>query len=91
MEFSSAGFAGEEREGTKEEMEGPVGPPCSVSLRSQTSVSWGCGLCVWEVLSASSAGLVLLQPALGTTVCWQRLPCAVVAAGLDRPPLCLVS
>lgn len=37
------------------------------------------------------AGSVLLQPAPGAAVCWHRPPHAVVAAGLDRPPLCPLS
>lgn len=37
------------------------------------------------------AGPAHQQPALGTGVCWQSLPSAVVAAGLDRRPLCPVS
>lgn len=38
-------------------------------LRSETSVSWGCRLGVWEAQSSGLAGTALLQPALGTAVC----------------------
>lgn len=45
---------------------------------------------MWE---ARSGGLASLAPAAssGDGVCWQHPACAGVAAGLDRPALCLVS
>lgn len=70
---------------------GLVSPPGHSHLRSQTSsVSWGCRLCVggarrgpgWPGAPAASSGdrRLLAAPC-----------CAVVTAGLDRPPLCPVS
>lgn len=81
----------EESERKKEGRNGGlVSPPAHLHLRSQTSVSWGCRLCVggaqrwlgWPSAPAASSGDRRLLAAL----CY-----AVVAAGLDRPPLCPVS
>lgn len=41
VEFSIAGFAGEEGEEERRKKEGPVGPPVHFCLRSQPSISWG--------------------------------------------------
>ena len=41
VEFSIAGFAGEEEEKERRKKEGPVGPPVHFCLRSQPSISWG--------------------------------------------------
>ena len=49
VECSVATFAGEEGEKERREKEGPAGPPAHFCLWDQTSVSWGCRLCVWEV------------------------------------------
>lgn len=56
----------EKRERKKKEIEGPVCPPVHLCLRSQTSASWGCRLCVGGTRGPAWA--------LGTAVCWQCLP-----------------
>lgn len=62
-----------ERERREEQRAGP--PPAHSCLRSQPSVSWGCGLCVWEARSGRWAGPARLQqPAPGTAAAGSTPP-----------------
>lgn len=74
--------------------EGSNSRVCRVSCPLTLAVPNLCFLCVLqaECVGGTQRWLGwLLQPALGMAVCWQRPLCAVVEAGLDRPPLCPVS
>ena len=86
VECSVAAFAGEEGEKERREKEVPAGPPAHFCSWDQTSVSWGCRLCVWE---AWWLGWPRGRPSVsgdGRLSRGQGPPHAAVITGPDRPP-----